>query len=267
MKGLSTACSSFDGKVQSQKLTVTRKGVSFLSRLIPNKKREATADDSTEDPSELGDGRPEGMDAELFYQPIDNMGFSPRHPQPPGYIKVRSRNKKEKFFDRLFLAQELRGSSATKRKRKGSSATNSGARRPSIEGNTGAIWAMEFSKDGKYLAAGGQDKVVRVWSVISTMAERRAHEKEEDMEGAQDEHMRLSAPVFRKKPVREYEGHTASVLDISWSKVSMKTSLPRLANADWRRTISSYLRQWTRRSAYGMSAEPNVSVRSNIATS
>jgi WD40 repeat protein len=84
-----------------------------------------------------------------------------------------------------------------------------------------AVWAMEFSKDGKYLAAGGQDYTVRVWAVISTSEERRAHETEEDADGKNGDNVRLSAPVFDRKPVQEYAGHEASILDISWSKVGV----------------------------------------------
>jgi WD40 repeat protein len=29
----------------------------------------------------------------------------------------------------------------------------------------GHIWAMSFSRDGRYLASGGQDGIVRVWEV------------------------------------------------------------------------------------------------------
>lgn len=85
---------------------------------------------------------------------------------------------------------------------------------------------MQFSKDGKYLAAGGQDKLVRVWKVIGTQEERSAHEREEDAAGlasggfyTEGAGMRLNAPVFRKEPVHEYTGHTADILDLSWSKV------------------------------------------------
>ena len=87
---------------------------------------------------------------------------------------------------------------------------------------------MKFSKDGKYLAAGGQDKVLRVWQVIGSAEERVAHEKEEDAAGlemdgvyTQSAGVRLNAPVFKNEPVREYAGHTADILDLSWSKVCL----------------------------------------------
>lgn len=34
------------------------------------------------------------------------------------------------------------------------------------------------------------------------------------------EEMEREAKVFKEKPVHEYRGHTADVLDLSWSKVS-----------------------------------------------
>lgn len=77
-------------------------------------------------------------------------------------------------------------------------------------------WAAEFSVDGRYLVVAGKDQTVRVFSVISTPEDRRAHEKEESQSRGAGE--RLSAPVFRSKPAREFEGHTGEVLALSWSK-------------------------------------------------
>ncbi|KAL8668460.1 MAG: hypothetical protein Q9168_006906, partial [Polycauliona sp. 1 TL-2023] len=119
----------------------------------------------------------------------------------------------------MFLAQQLRGRTGVEIAQAGGRLVKAEAYKggdPKKDGN--AIWTMEFSKDGKYLAAGGQDYLVRVWSVISTAEERRAHEVDEDTIGTEGKHVRLNAPVFRSKPVQEYEGHTASVLDLSWSK-------------------------------------------------
>ncbi len=206
--------------VSVAKLTNTlqcSKGASFLSRIIGSKKKE-TPPDVNDDDSEVGDKRTEGTDADVFSRPI---GFTPRYPAPPKYIKVRSHGKREKDFNRVFLAQELRGRTGLEIAQAGGRLVKNGAALkaadPKKEGN--AVWAMEFSKDGKYLAAGGQDYAVRVWQAISTAEDRRAHETEEDAAGKEGESMRLNAPVFKTKMVQEYGGHTASILDLSWSKV------------------------------------------------
>ena len=154
------------------------------------------------------------MDAEIFSQPI---GYIPQFPSPPKYIKVRSHGKKEKDFQRLFLAQELKGRSGVEFAQSGGRLVKNGAYKH-VDKDGNAIWAMEFSKDGKYLAAGGKDYVVRVWAVLSTKEERQAHEKDEDS-AAKADRVRLNAPVFKTKTIQEYGGHTASILDLSWSKV------------------------------------------------
>ncbi|KAL8648881.1 MAG: hypothetical protein Q9210_004730, partial [Variospora velana] len=195
-----------------------KKGPKFLSRLIGSKKKELPVDINDDD-SEMGDKRTEGTDADVFSQPVESNGFIPRFPSPPKYIKVRSHGKKKKDFNRIFLAQQLRGRTGVEIAQAGGRLVKSEGYKkgdPKKDGN--AIWAMGFSVDGKYLAAGGQDNLVRVWAVISSAEERRAHEAEEEAAGKEGEHVRLNAPVFRSKPVQEYEGHTASVLDLSWSK-------------------------------------------------
>ena len=195
-------------------LTVSnRNRVSFFGRF----KKKDTPLEINEDESEAGDQRMEGTDADVFSQPI---GFIPRFPVPPKYIKVRSHGKKEKEFDRIFLAQELKGKTGVEFAQSGGRLVkNAGFKSgdPRKDGN--AIWAMEFSKDGRYLAVGGQDFSVRVWGVIATAEDRRTHEREEDAAGKDGDSVRLNAPVFKKRTLQEYEGHEASILDLSWSKV------------------------------------------------
>ena len=235
-----------------------RNRVSFFSRFAPKKKD--VLPDINDDESELGDKRTEGMDAEIFSQPI---GYIPQFPSPPKYIKVRSHGKKEKDFQRLFLAQELRGRSGVEIAQSGGRLVKNGAyKHGDKDGN--AIWAMEFSKDGKHLAAGGKDYIVRVWAVLSTKEERQTHEKEEDFAAKEGESVRLNAPVFKTKTVQEYGGHTASILDLSWSKVCLlEVSSGRGLTAG--RIISFFLPQWTKQCGFGTSAGRNVYAALSIA--
>jgi WD40 repeat protein len=235
-----------------------------------SKKRKETWGEPKQDDLEAGDleggeFRTEGTDAHVFAQSI---GFVPRYPDSPKYIKVRSHGKKEKDFNHLFLAQELRGRTGVEIAQAGGRLVKNGFKPGDTRKDGNAVWAMEFSKDGKHLAAGGQDFTVRVWAVISTSEERRAHETEEDAEGKNGDSVRLSAPVFNRKPVQEYAGHEASILDISWSKVGASPDgdgmAPHMLTSA--RTISSCHPPWIRRCGCGTSAESNVYAASSTGT-
>lgn len=168
--------------------------------------------------SDVMDNREAGANAEVFSQPI---GYVPRFPPPPRYIRVKTQNRKTREFDRLFLAQIL--SEGAPRSRKPSdeevdSKIHGINERPveppqnSARTKNNAIWAAEFSKDGQYYAAAGQDKKLKVWRVISSKEDR------ETGEDANEQDIKLHAPVFKQELVREYEGHSAAILDLSWSK-------------------------------------------------
>ena len=192
-----------------------RKGVSFLSRIIGGKKKDPVSD-AEDDVSEPETGR---MDAEAAAQPI---GFIPRFPRPPKYLRVRAQFKKEKTFNRVFVAQELEGADDL------SASADKDASSSTAESQTGsgqhtgkAVWALVFSNDGKYMAAAGQDRKVRVWAVISSSSDREEAELEGDEDENDSEFPKLKAPVFRPKPIQVFEGHTGSILDLSWSKVRL----------------------------------------------
>ncbi|KAJ5817674.1 Oxo-4-hydroxy-4-carboxy-5-ureidoimidazoline decarboxylase [Penicillium robsamsonii] len=185
-----------------------KKGVSFLSRIIGNKKKDqpVEADDET-------------SDSEAHRMSVDTshlIGFIPRHPPPSKYLKVRAHYKKDKTFNRVFLAQELEGSGPPPKPADRRISTSSVLQNGDHIGK--AIWALMVSKDGKYLAAAGQDRKVRVWAVIATPEEREDANGEEATPVDARDSSGLKAPVFQPEPVQVYEGHTGSILDLSWSK-------------------------------------------------
>jgi WD40 repeat protein len=193
------------------------KAVTFLGRLMGGKKKSTEQAIADEEEIENNEPRPEGTNAHVFTQPLDNVEYNPRHPQPPAYIKVRSKFKTRRDFDRLFLAQELHCGTRRKLVRTDS---NKLRRKSSAATDQDTVWAMEFSKDGKYLAAAGADMVVRVWQVLSSAEDRRRNESATSDTNSIDGYSgeRLSAPVFASQPVREWSGHGSTILDLSWSK-------------------------------------------------
>ncbi|KAI5919024.1 WD40-repeat-containing domain protein [Camillea tinctor] len=194
-----------------------KKGGSFLSRLsmIGGKKK---GDDFFDNESEVSLQRTEGANAVAFSSTVGAGGYIPHHKEPPRYIRVRSHNKKFREFDRMFLAQQLVGTRPLPQGNQepllnGGLVIQGLGKKDSTSG--GPIWAIEFSNDGRYLAVGGRDRVVRIWAVIATQEDRKAYEEES---AAHTHEERLSAPVFRTEPVREFIGHSGDILDLSWSK-------------------------------------------------
>lgn len=94
-----------------------------------------------------------------------------------------------------------------------------------ISAHKGQIWTMKFSPDGQYLASGGEDGVVRVWSVSSVDSPRnfRGHHKKGndniDRKKSSNSSVVIPDKVFRinDSPVHEFHGHASDILDLAWS--------------------------------------------------
>ncbi|ESO05179.1 hypothetical protein HELRODRAFT_111180 [Helobdella robusta] len=111
------------------------------------------------------------------------------------------------------------------------------------DGKSGAVWTMKFSHCGRLLATGGRDGVLRVWVVkdaYNVFNEMRMKYNDAGqltrtpsspilLDAALDEVGHFSLAVddneadntfvpFYKKPFCSYKGHSADVLDVSWSK-------------------------------------------------
>ncbi|KAF4119822.1 WD repeat-containing protein 44 [Geosmithia morbida] len=193
-----------------------RRGSSFLSRLSMRPPW-ARDDDDPDSDSEMGEPRENGTSARAFTSFIgDGGGYIPSFKDPPRYIHVKTRNKKTKEFNRMFLAQELTVGNSDDEGESQGRAPATAIGKKILKGSSAAIWTAEFSLDGRYLAIGGKDNMVRIYAVISTHEDRRAQEEDEELNHAGSE--KLSAPVFRDKPVHEFTGHTGEVLALSWSK-------------------------------------------------
>lgn len=195
--------------------------MSFLSKLRGNKKKDLNDEVVVKGPKDSAAVGPDGPETPPFVEPeLESQGSVPGIPQAPTYIKVRSRHKPKPEFDHLFLAQELH----PRRKRKADRIQGKLRRKGSVTASDAenTIWAIGFSRDGKYFAAAGADPAIRVWQVLASPQDRARHEMQEESMAQSVNSFgstsRLSAPVFQRTPARLYEGHTATVLDLSWSK-------------------------------------------------
>ncbi|XP_063516673.1 WD repeat-containing protein 44 isoform X2 [Pongo pygmaeus] len=106
----------------------------------------------------------------------------------------------------------------------------------------GAVWTMKFSHCGRLLASAGQDNVVRIWAlknafdyfnnmrmkyntegrVSPSPSQESLSSSKSDTDtgvcsGTDEDPDDKNAP-FRQRPFCKYKGHTADLLDLSWSK-------------------------------------------------
>ncbi|KAH9717716.1 WD REPEATS REGION domain-containing protein [Citrus sinensis] len=101
-----------------------------------------------------------------------------------------------------------------------------------IQAHKGCIWTLKFSPDGRYLASGGEDGVVRIWHVTSVAASCKsftddggfgsnAKEGKIKFGKKKSSHVPVVIPdeVFQieESPLQELHGHKGDVLDLAWS--------------------------------------------------
>ncbi|KAK5966952.1 WD domain G-beta repeat protein, partial [Trichostrongylus colubriformis] len=117
--------------------------------------------------------------------------------------------------------------------------------------HTGAVWCVRFSVCGRLMATAGQDNIIRVWAARSHLKyfiqmRERYQQKTSDSCGSPSEAFQSaihdmesfrppsstgsntqseingeeedSANLFSAKPFVVFKGHTADILDLSWSK-------------------------------------------------
>ncbi|XP_040262035.1 WD repeat-containing protein 44 [Bufo bufo] len=106
----------------------------------------------------------------------------------------------------------------------------------------GAVWTMKFSHCGRLLASAGQDNIVRIWvlknafdyfnnmrikyntegRVSPSPSQESLNSSKSDTDaaysGADDMDQDDKNAPFRQVPFCKYKGHTADLLDLSWSK-------------------------------------------------
>lgn len=108
--------------------------------------------------------------------------------------------------------------------------------------HTGAIWTMKFSFCGRLLATAGQDHILRIWVLrdsynyfnemrlrynaeikVSPTPSQESLVSQQSVEDPTKLHLDTETSEdhkgpFMSKPFCTYQGHTADLLDVSWSK-------------------------------------------------
>jgi len=81
----------------------------------------------------------------------------------------------------------------------------------------GAIWAMKFSKDGKFLATGGADAIVRVWNIFGATEKSVNGGPQLEKEKLGSDSKPSKGYILDPNPHRIFTGHKRDVIDLDWS--------------------------------------------------
>ncbi|KAJ3158501.1 WD repeat-containing protein 44 [Geranomyces michiganensis] len=239
----------FGGKLKTKK--------SFFGRFRREKKTEAEHLAHLDSQFSIADFDETGLE--------DGTGESERGKHVRMPVKVKTHRKPRKDFEQLARVQVLGGDTM---------GLNIDVDRSTEKGLIfaandvdaeikGPVWALRFSKCGKYLAAGGQDGIIRIWKLACATPEPLNDGTSGDGShvgsagGSVDSSNRatplgsstslfgsdrgnpgflkgktpsfphvesprttpaLGDPIFDETPFRVFKGHSAPILDITWSR-------------------------------------------------
>uniref|UniRef100_A0A671YSW1 WD repeat-containing protein 44 n=1 Tax=Sparus aurata TaxID=8175 RepID=A0A671YSW1_SPAAU len=196
-----------DGGKLKQKTTQFKK---FLGKSVKKAKHLA------EEYGEKAVNKVKSVRDEVFHTDQDDPSSSDDEGMPytrPAKFKAAHSFKGPFDFDQIKVVQDLSGE------------------------HMGAVWTMKFSHCGRLLATAGQDNVVRIWvlktafdyfnnmrlkyntegRVSPSPSQESLCSSKSDDPGVNPETEDRNAP-FRQVPFCKYKGHTADLLDLSWSK-------------------------------------------------
>ncbi|XP_039888840.1 WD repeat-containing protein 44 [Simochromis diagramma] len=208
-----TPMTDTDGGKLKQRTTQLKK---FLGKSVKKAKHLA------EEYGEKAVNKVKSVRDEVFHTDQDDPSSSDDEGMPytrPAKFKAAHSFKGPFDFDQIKVVQDLSGE------------------------HMGAVWTMKFSHCGRLLATAGQDNVVRIWVLKtafdyfnnmrlkyntegrvspSPSQESLCSSKSDTETGAscipEDPDTEDRNAPFRQVPFCKYKGHTADLLDLSWSK-------------------------------------------------
>ncbi|KAJ8405218.1 hypothetical protein AAFF_G00322090 [Aldrovandia affinis] len=208
-----TQLTDTDGGKLKQKTTQLKK---FLGKSVKRAKHLA------EEYGEKAVNKVKSVRDEVFHTDQDDPSSSDDEGMPytrPVKFKAAHGFKGPFDFDQIRIVQDLSGE------------------------HMGAVWTMKFSHCGRLLATAGQDNVVRIWvlknafdyfnnmrmkyntegRVSPSPSQESLNSSKSDTDGGvssttEDPDTEDRNVPFRPVPFCKYKGHTADLLDLSWSK-------------------------------------------------
>jgi len=76
----------------------------------------------------------------------------------------------------------------------------------------GSVNAMKFNLDGRFLATGGEDAILRVWTVVGNSTDRDRLKRSDESDLAPPK-----GSIINPIPYREFSGHKMDIIDLDWS--------------------------------------------------